>query len=84
VIPGIKKVKIDPQLNPNTDFSNFVIGECNRLAATAGKAIAANPGGTAFNPLFIYGDVGLGKTHLANAIGAEVLAQNREKQVLSQ
>jgi len=82
VIPGIKKVKIDPQLNPNTDFSNFVIGECNRLAATAGKAIAANPGGTAFNPLFIYGDVGLGKTHLANAIGAEVLAQNSDKQVV--
>ena len=82
VIPGIKRMKIDPQLNPSYTFDTYVIGDCNRLAATAGKAIAGNPGGTAFNPLFIYGDVGLGKTHLANAIGAEVLAQDPEKQVI--
>lgn len=82
VIPGIKKIKIDPQLNDAYNFDTYVMGECNQLAATAGKAIAANPGGTAFNPLFIYGDVGLGKTHLANAIGAEVLNQDPSKQVI--
>ena len=82
VIPGIKKIKIDPQLNDAYNFDTYVMGECNQLAATAGKAIAANPGGTAFNPLFIYGDVGLGKTHLANAIGAEVLKQDSSKQVI--
>lgn len=82
VIPGIKKIKIDPQLNGAYNFDTYVMGECNRLAATAGKAIAANPGGTAFNPLFIYGDVGLGKTHLANAIGLEVLKQDSSKQVI--
>ncbi|MEM9546516.1 MAG: chromosomal replication initiator protein DnaA [Bacteroidota bacterium] len=82
VIPGIKKIKIDPQLNGAYTFDTFIMGECNQLAATAGKAIAANPGGTAFNPLFIYGDVGLGKTHLANAIGVEVLKQNPSKQVI--
>ena len=82
VIPGIKKLKIDPQLNPNYVFDNYVVGDCNNLAATAGKAIAKNPGGTAFNPLFIYGDVGLGKTHLANAIGHEVLRVNNKKNVI--
>lgn len=82
VIPGIKKIKIDPQLNNAYSFDTYVMGECNQLAATAGKAIAANPGGTAFNPLFIYGDVGLGKTHLANAIGLEVLKQDSSKQVI--
>jgi len=82
VIPGIKKIKIDPQLNTAYSFDTYVMGECNQLAATAGKAIASNPGGTAFNPLFIYGDVGLGKTHLANAIGLEILKQNASKQVI--
>ena len=82
VIPGIKKIKIDPQLNESYNFDTYIMGECNQLATTAGKAIAANPGGTAFNPLFIYGDVGLGKTHLANAIGFEVLKQDSNKQVI--
>jgi len=82
VIPGIKKIKIDPQLNTAYNFDTYIMGECNQLATTAGKAIAANPGGTAFNPLFIYGDVGLGKTHLANAIGFEVLKQDSNKQVI--
>ncbi|MEM6967410.1 MAG: chromosomal replication initiator protein DnaA [Bacteroidota bacterium] len=72
VIPGIKKVKIDSQLNPNYLFENFIEGDCNRLARSAGIAIAKKPGGTAFNPLVIFGDVGLGKTHLAQAIGNEV------------
>lgn len=82
IIPGIKKINIDPQLNDYYTFDNYVAGECNRLAVSAGKAIAANPGGTAFNPLLVYGDVGLGKTHLAQAIGNEILKLNSGKQVL--
>ncbi len=72
VIPGIKKIRVDPQLNPNYVFDNFIEGDCNKLARSAGKAIAKDPGGTAFNPLVIYGDVGLGKTHLVHAIGNEI------------
>jgi len=60
VIPGIKKLKVDPQLNAKYTFDNFIEGDCNKLARSAGKAIANNPGGTAFNPLVVYGDVGLG------------------------
>ncbi|HOE04573.1 MAG TPA: chromosomal replication initiator protein DnaA [Bacteroidales bacterium] len=82
VIPGIKKLQVDPQLNPEYSFSNFVEGECNRLARSAGFAVAQNPGGTAFNPLFIYGNTGLGKTHLAQAIGIEVKTRFPEKIVL--
>lgn len=82
VIPGLKKLNIDPRLNHENSFSNFVEGECNRLARSAGYAVANNPGGTAFNPLLIYGDSGLGKTHLAQAIGIEVKEQFPEKTVL--
>ncbi len=71
VIPGIRKLHVDPQLNAEYTFDNFIEGDCNRLARSAGYAIANNPGGTAFNPLFLYGDSGLGKTHLAQAIGIE-------------
>lgn len=82
VIPGLKKIEIDPQLNPEFSFTNFVEGECNRLARSAGYAVANNPGGTAFNPLFIYGGNGLGKTHLSQAIGIEVKDRFPEKTVL--
>jgi chromosomal replication initiator protein len=82
VIPGIKKLNIDPQLNPDNSFSNFIEGECNRLARSAGFAVGNNPGGTAFNPLFIYGDSGLGKTHLAQAIGIRVKEKSPDKVVL--
>ena len=81
VIPGIKKMKIDSQLNPNYLFENFIEGDCNRLARSAGIAIAKNPGGTAFNPLVVFGDVGLGKTHLAQAIGNEVLEKSPNKTI---
>jgi len=82
VIPGLKKLDIDPRLNPENSFDNFIEGECNRLARSAGYAVAKDPGGTAFNPLLIYGESGLGKTHLAQAIGIEVKVLYPEKTVL--
>ncbi|HOI47994.1 MAG TPA: chromosomal replication initiator protein DnaA [Prolixibacteraceae bacterium] len=82
VIPGIQKLQIDPQLKPENTFENFVEGECNRLARSAGYAVAQNPGGTAFNPLMIYGNSGLGKTHLAQAIGIEAKERFPDKVVL--
>ena len=72
IIPGLKKIKVDSQLVDAYSFDNFVEGDCNRLARSAGWAIAENPGKTAFNPLLIYSNVGLGKTHLAHAIGLQV------------
>ncbi len=82
IIPGIKKLKVEPQLNPSYTFDSFIEGDCNRLARSAGSAVAKKPGGTAFNPLVIFGDVGLGKTHLAHAIGNEVLKAHEDKIVL--
>lgn len=82
IIPGIKNIHIDSQLNPNSNFPNYIEGECNRLARSAGKAVSDNPGTTTFNPLFIYGDSGLGKTHLAQAIGIEVKSRFPKKTVL--
>ena len=82
VIPGIKKIVIDPQLNPNYRFDTFIEGECNRLTRSAGLAVAIDPGNTPFNPLFIYGDSGLGKTHIAQAIGMEVKQRHPDLKVL--
>ena len=82
VIPGLKKINVDSNLNPNYDFDNFIEGDCNRLARSAGFAVANNPGGTSFNPLLIYGGVGLGKTHLAHAIGIEIKKKEPNKTVL--
>jgi chromosomal replication initiator protein len=82
VIPGLKKVQIDPQLNPNYTFDSFIEGDCNRVARRAGKTVADKPGATSFNPLVIYGGVGLGKTHLAQAVGNEVKRQHPGKVVL--
>ena len=77
-----QKLKIEPQLNENYTFDSYIEGDCNRLARSAGFAVAKKPGGTAFNPLFIFGSVGLGKTHLAHAIGNSVLESGRNKTVL--
>ena len=82
VIPGIQKLQIDPQLKQDNTFDNYIEGECNRLARSAGYAVAQKPGGTAFNPLVIYGNSGLGKTHLAQAIGIEVKERFPDKIVL--
>ncbi|MFD0861862.1 chromosomal replication initiator protein DnaA [Sungkyunkwania multivorans] len=82
VIPGIRNVKIESQLNPNYNFDNFLEGDSNRLARSAGMAVANKPGGTSFNPLLVFGGVGLGKTHLAHAIGVEIKDKYPEKTVL--
>ncbi len=82
IIPGLRKVHVESQLNPNYTFDNFVEGDCNRLARSAGFAVANKPGGTSFNPLLIYGGNGLGKTHLAHAIGIEIKDKYPEKTVL--
>lgn len=72
VVPGIQKLKFDSQLNADYTFDTYVEGDCNRLARSAGYAIGKKPGSSAFNPLTIFSNVGLGKTHLAHAIGNEV------------
>jgi chromosomal replication initiator protein len=81
-IPGLKRSQIDPQLNPNHVFESFIEGESNRLCRNASLAIAEKPGGTAFNPLVIYGNAGLGKTHLAHAVGNQVKKNFPNKTVL--
>lgn len=82
VIPGIKNLQIESQLNPNYNFENFLEGDSNRLGRSAALAVAAKPGGTSFNPLLIFGGVGLGKTHLAHAIGVEIKEKYQDKTVL--
>ena len=86
IIPGIVQKmtpRFDPQLNHNYTFENFIEGECNRLVRSASMAVAINPGSsTPFNPLYIYGDSGLGKTHVAQAIGNEISMRHPELQVL--
>lgn len=82
IIPGLRKVKINNQLVDAYSFDSFIEGDCNRLARAAGLAISENPGKTPYNPLFIYSNVGLGKTHLAHAIGLRVRQLHPEKTVL--
>lgn len=73
---------LDPQLNPSYNFNNLVEGNSNKLARTAGISIGNEPGKNIFNPLFVYGQSGVGKTHLANAIGVMTKQLNPEKRVL--
>ena len=72
----------DSQLNNLYTFDSFIAGEPNKLARTAGLAIAKQPGYTAFNPLFVYGGSGVGKTHLVNAIGNQVKVLNPQARVI--
>jgi len=73
---------VNSRLNPSYTFDNFVEGDCNRLARSAGVAVAKKPGVTSFNPLMLYGGVGVGKTHLVQAIGNEIKRNLPEKIVL--
>ena len=73
---------IEGSLNPRYSFENFIKGDSNQLARAAGIAVANNPGGTSFNPLVIYGGVGLGKTHLIQAIGNHALNHRRASRIL--
>jgi chromosomal replication initiator protein len=83
IIPGIKKARIESNLNPNYVFERYIEGDCNRLARSAAMAIAENIGNNSFNPFFIYGGVGLGKTHLIQSIGNQVKqAYGDDKSVL--
>jgi chromosomal replication initiator protein len=82
IIPGLKKIKVESQLVEGYSFENFVEGDCNRLARSAGYAVAENPGKTSFNPLLLYSVTGLGKTHLAHAIGLQVKNNFPDKTVL--
>lgn len=81
VIPGIKKIKIDANLSPKYLFENFIEGNCNRVARQAGLHIVQKPGHM-FNPLVIYGNVALGKTHLLQAIGNGILANFPDKNII--
>jgi chromosomal replication initiator protein len=78
IVPG----KLEPQLNTNLSFGNFIGGESNMLARTAGYSIAEKPGKTIFNPLFVHGKSGVGKTHLVHAIGNAALQQNSNLRIL--
>lgn len=78
----VEAVEFDSQINTRYTFNNFFEGNSNKLARTAAMAVAANPAKTAFNPLFIHGASGVGKTHLCHAIGSEILRQFPDKKVL--
>jgi chromosomal replication initiator protein len=82
----VKPFKEQPEfvtyLNPKYTFDNFIKGEGNQLARAAAFAISDNPGGTSFNPFFVYGGVGLGKTHLVQAVGNQVLQNYPDKRVI--
>ena len=82
VLPGIRKINIESNLNESNCFDNFVTGECNRVAYEAGVAIAKNPGKTSFNPMFIFSPTGMGKTHICQAIGLETKKYHPELTVL--
>ena len=79
---ALNPLTVNSRLNPAYTFENFVEGDCNRLARSAGVAVAKKPGTTSFNPLMLYGGVGVGKTHLVQAIGNEIRNNMPNKIVL--
>jgi chromosomal replication initiator protein len=76
-IEEIKQTKFD-NLNRNFKFKTFISGKCNSVARAAGKRICKNPGDNPFNPLMVYGGVGLGKTHLIQSIGNKISKKNQK------
>ena len=82
VYPGTRRVQVNSQLNPVYCFANLIKGECNKMGITAGESISMAPGKTAFNPLFLFGGPGLGKTHIAQAIGIDIKEKFPELVVL--
>ena len=79
--PSLKEISLAPRLIPHYRFDQFVHGPNNQFALTAARAVAERPG-FQYNPLFLYGGVGLGKTHLLHAIGHEVRRTNPNAQIL--
>lgn len=79
---AVREDDIDPQLNPRYTFDNYCEGESNKIAVAIGKSIVANPRNVTFNPLFIFGNTGVGKTHLIQAIGIGVKEHNPMSRVL--
>jgi len=73
--PGVRREALSPHLNPKYTFESFVVGSCNQFARAASLRVAEEPS-KAYNPLFIYGGFGLGKTHLLHAIGNRALERN--------
>ena len=82
VFPGTQRLRINPRLNPVYSFGNLIEGECNKLGVSAGESISMAPGKTPFNPLFLFGGPGLGKTHIAQAIGIDIKERFQDLQVL--
>lgn len=78
---AIQSLNIDPQLNTGFTFDNFIEGECNKMAGVVAHAVSEKPGDV-FNPFFVYGNSGYGKTHLIQAIGAEVKRKNPSSNVI--
>ncbi len=74
--------RIDPHLNPDYTFENFLEGDSNKLTRSVGLSIADNPNSVTFNPFFVYGPSGVGKTHLVNAIGIRIKERNPDRRVL--
>src|SRR5262249_6820336 len=70
-----------PQLNPKFTFESFVVGACNQFAAAAARSVATNPS-RSYNPLFLYGGTGMGKTHLLQAIGHSLLNRQSSMRIL--
>lgn len=76
------KQDIDPNLNSTYTFENYIEGDCNRLVTSVAKAISSSPGNSAYNPLFVFGKSGVGKTHISQAIAHKVLLDYPNKTVL--
>lgn len=73
---------LDPMLNPDYNFDNFVEGKSNKFSRAAAETVAQHPQDTSFNPLFLFGASGVGKTHLVNAIGTQIKEKNPQLRVL--